>query len=316
MTLLDVKHQIKSRELLPCYIFTGEEIGIMSIYIKKIAEVANAQLMYADTVSSIVQTNAGSSILNKRKVYVIHDDTDFLKEEKVWDRFINGEALKNNILILAFYTLDKRSKFYKMYSNTIVEFTRLNSSILSVYLKREIALSDSNIEKLIEVCDNDYSRMFLEADKIKQYACFGEEHGYDVTYDEAFRDLLSDGTIRQKPYDAIFDFVDAVLRHQVRRAYTLLENCTAIGEHPLALLSVLYTNAKQVLQVQSCGDGDIAHSTGLTPWQIKVAKSKAGTYRNGDLVWLIRTIQSVESGIKSGKIDEDIAVDYVLTNIL
>lgn len=316
MTLLDVKHQIKSRELLPCYCFTGEEIGIMSIYIHKIAEVLDAQLVNADTVSEIVQNNTGLSLIRQRKIYVIHDDADFLKQEKIWDRFMNGEALKNDTLILVFNSLDKRSKFYKTYSDTIVEFTRLNSSILSVYLKREIALLDSNIEKLIEVCDNDYSRMFLEADKIKQYACFGEEHGYDVTYDEAFRDLLSDGTIHQNPYDAIFDFVDAVLRHQVKRAYVLLENCNAIGEHTLALLSVLYTNAKQTLQLQSCGDSDIASSTGLTPWQIKMAKSRAGVYRNGDLVYLMRVIQDTERKIKQGQIEEEYAVDYVLTNIL
>ena len=316
VNILDVKAQIKTKNLSSCYIFTGEEIGIMSIYIKKIAEVANGQLVYGDTVSSIVQSTANSSLFSRRKIYVIHNDSDFLKEEKIWDRFISGEALKNDILVLAFYTLDKRSKFYKTYSDTIVEFTRLNKTILSTYLKREVALSDINCEQLIDICGSDYSRMLLEADKIRQYAVAAEIEGYDISDNEAFVELVRAGAIYKAPYDAIFDFVEAVLRHQVRRAYELLRNCTAIGEHPLALLSVLYTNAKQVLQVQSCGDGDVAKSTGLTPWQVKNAKNKAGVYRNGDLVWLMRTIQETESGIKSGKIEEDIAVDYVLTNIL
>lgn len=314
MNVLDVKHQIATKELLPFYCFTGEEIGIMRIYINKIAEAANGQIIHADRVADILYTGANTTLISSCKIFVIHDDPDFLKHDEIWEDYINGKVLKNNILILTFNSLDKRSKFYKTYNLSITEFNRLNSSILSVYLRRMIDLTDTEIEKLIEVCDSDYSRLCLEVDKIKQYT---DSCGKNMTYSEAFNNLLQDGTIYRSPDDAIFDFVDAVLKHQVNRAYSLLDDSYAIGEHKLALLSVLYTNTKQVLQVQSCpNDVDISSTTGLTDWQIKCAKAKVGFYKNGDLVYIMRIIQETERKIKQGLIEEDYAVDYVLANIL
>ena len=135
-------------------------------------------------------------------------------------------------------------------------------------------------------------------------------------YDEAFEKLLKDGTIYEPPYDAVFDFVDAVLRGQVNRAFNLLSQSYESGEATMVLLSVLYNNAKAVLQVQTCESKDIGKATGLTGWQIKNAIDKKGVYTDRDLENILRTIQKVESGIKAGRIDEAIAMDYVLVRCL
>lgn len=137
-----------------------------------------------------------------------------------------------------------------------------------------------------------------------------------MTYDEAFEKLLVDGTIYQPPKDAIFDFVDAVLRHEVNKSFELLGECYNIGEATMVMLSVLFNNTKNVLQVQACNNSDIAKSTGLTGWEIKLAKEKLGYYDDDYLVYMLRQIQKIESGIKQGKIDEDIAMQYLLSVIL
>ena len=312
MDINDVKQHIKNKKLLPFYCFTGEEVGIMRIYIHKMAECVNAELVFVDTVSSIVYNIMNNSLIAGCKIFVIHNDLEFLKHDDVWEDFVTGKVQKNNVLILAFNSLDKRSKFYKTYDLSIVEFKRLNSSILSVYAHKEIDLSDKNMNTLIDICENDYSRLFLEIDKIKHYAM-----AKSIDSDTAFTILLNDGNIYCPPHDAIFDFVDAVLRHQVSRVYNLLEESYATGEHKLALLSVLYSNTKQMLQVQSCPkDADVSATTGLTDWQIKCARNKIGFYKIGDLVYIMRIIQDTEKGIKQGRIEEDYAVDYVLANIL
>lgn len=312
MDILEVKQHIKNKQLLPFYCFTGEETGIMRICINKMAECINAELVFADTVADILYSSMNTSLITGRKIFVIRDDLEFLKHEDVWSDFTDGKMQKNNILILTLQALDKRSKFYKTYESTITEFKRLNSSILSTYLKHEINLSEQNTKSLIEICENDYSRMLLEADKIKNYSDVE-----NVDNDTAFIKLVNDGTINRPPQDAIFSFVDAVLRHQVNRAYELLMDCYAIGESRLALLSVLYTNAKQMLQVQSCPSGaDVSKTTGLTGWQIKCAREKIGFYKIGDLVYIMRIIQNTEKGIKQGRIEEEVSVDCVLANIL
>lgn len=137
-----------------------------------------------------------------------------------------------------------------------------------------------------------------------------------LNYDKAFEELVEQGAIHVPPKDAIFDFVDAVLRRQVSRAYNLLEQCYAVGEANMVILSVLYTNAKQLLQVQSCDSRDIAKSTGLTAWQIKCAKERVGHYRIGELVYILRKIQSIQKGIITGQIEDSMSVEYLLVNIL
>lgn len=137
-----------------------------------------------------------------------------------------------------------------------------------------------------------------------------------ISYDEAFEILVKDGTIYEPPYDAIFDLVDAILDRKVNLTYNLLGQSYAVGEATFIMLSVLYNNTKALLQVQSCTSKDISKSTGLTGWQIKNAQRHLGKYRIGELVSLLKTIYKVQNGIKTGEIDEDIAMDYILTNIL
>ena len=160
-------------------------------------------------------------------------------------------------------------------------------------------------------CDGDIATE--EVDKIKQYAKgFSGNYGFD----NFFQMLVGNGTIYQPPKDAIFDFVDAVLKGKSAKSFELLRNCYGVGESPIVLLSVLYNNVKQVLQVQSCQSKDVVKTTGLSAWQVKCAKEKCGYYSIGDLVYFLKLIRRVEKGIKTGEIEEGIAVDYVLVNML
>ena len=139
-----------------------------------------------------------------------------------------------------------------------------------------------------------------------------------MTYDEAFEILLKDGTIYQPPKDVMFDWVDAVLKRKINDAFRLYAECERKGVSVLVMLSVLYTNTKQVLQVQDCmrEHADIAKSTGLSSYQIKLAKEKCGHYGIGELVYMLKCIRTTEVGIKTGKVDEKTAIPRLLVDIL
>lgn len=137
-----------------------------------------------------------------------------------------------------------------------------------------------------------------------------------MTYDEAFEILLKDGTIYKPPYDAIFDLVDAILDRKVNRAFDLLQQAYAVGEATMVMLSVLYNNAKAVLQVQTYRGKDISKGTGLSVWQIKKAREHCGKYSDDDLIYIVQLVQKIESGIKSGAIEESFAIEYLLVHIL
>ncbi len=315
MTVQEVKTQIRNKSVKSFYIFTGPESKVIDIYIGKIAECRKLEVIRADSISEIYSKFLSKSLVTNNYCYVLYDDKELLTQDKLWDLLDVENVQGNNVVILVLSNVDKRGKFYKHFKDVIVEFEHLPENVLIKYIKKELPLSDKNCKKLIEICESDYNRILLELDKIKQYKAY-DIFEDDNESDTAFSELLSQGVIYQPPKDAIFDFVDCVLKHKVNQSFELLQNCRGVGESNIVILSVLYNNVKQVLQVQSCQSKDTSKTTGLTAWQVKCAKEKCSYYTIGDLVYFLRLIRKVEKGIKTGEIDESISVDYVLVNML
>lgn len=307
-----IKSYIQQKNVPDFLIFTGPEWAVQKIYINMIAQVMNLNIKYADGMKDIYGTLQNRSFIATNSLYVIRDDKDIITNEKLQEQIKNG-LIGNNILILLLTTVDKRTKFYKAYKDTITEFEPLKPSILAKYIQKEISLSDKHIEKLMEVCEYDYGRCLLEIDKIKQ--CMKATRAEDMP-NNTFGLLMSDGTIYQPPKDAIFDLVDAILDRKVNESFDLLRQSYAVGEATMVMLSVLYNNAKAVLQVQSCSSSDISKSTGLTGWQINNAKKHCGKYSISELVDIMRIVQQCEKGIKTGEIEEQYVMEYILTSIL
>ena len=311
MDLLRLKNQIKNNEFDHIYIFAGDEWKVQQIYIEQMTKVIGNRV-YLDSVSELVQKLSNKLFNSARTLYLLRDDKEFMTNEKAQKRVL--ETLSDNVLILLVSSVDKRTKFYKTYSESFVEFSTLEHAVLKRYVQKQIKLSDRNTERLMEVCENNYGRILLEIDKIKQLQEWNTAP--NISADDCFEVLLNEKVIYQPPYDAVFDFVDEVLRRNTAVAFDLYEQCKAIGESTLVMLSVLYTNAKQVLQVQSCKSSDVAKSTGLTAWQIKKAREKLNRYSIGELVYMLKLIHSVEKGIKTGRMEEQYAIQYVLVNVM
>lgn len=313
METSSLKQDIKTNNIKSYYIFTGEEVKVQDIYIEKLAN--GKPIKRIDSFGDVAKKLNSGMLISIPKCYVIRDDIEFTKEESIWSN-LEG-IIGQNLIIWVFTSIDKRSKFYKHFKDLICEFNHLSEDILLKYVQKEIDLSDRNTRELIQICENDYARILLEVDKIKHWRDnYAKDKELPIPYDGAYLTLRNDGTIYQPPRDAIFMWVDAVLKRQKLAAFGLLQECIEIGEASLTLISVLYNNAKQVLQVQSCESKDIVNTSGLTAWQIKCAKEKAGHYTNRELVNMLRIIQEVEKNIKVGLIPEELAVPYILVSTL
>lgn len=137
-----------------------------------------------------------------------------------------------------------------------------------------------------------------------------------LDYDKAFEILLKSGTIHQPPKDAIFDFVDAILDRSLKKVWALKKDCELVGEATMVMLTVLYNNAKAVLQVQACKHSDVGKVTGLTGWQIMNAKKHLNKYSEKELKHILRICHRCQRGIVVGKIEEEFVMDYLLVNVL
>lgn len=312
MNLPQLKEQLKQKSVSPLYIFFGPDTAIMDVYIEKIANTMGVAASRVDAVSQIYSKLQNRSIMKSASCYVIRDDKEYTQQEKVWEGMIAGVSQGDNVIILVYTAMDKRGKFYKRHADIMTEFEPMSAEVLAKHIKKQIGLSEKNGTQLAEMCACDYGRTMLECDKLQHLSAAKQ-----ITADAAFAIALQDKLIYVPPQDAIFELVDSVCRRQSTRSFSLWSELQQRKESPLAVISLLYTNFRSMMLVQSAGSGpNICDRTGLTPWQVKLAKEKEGSYTVSELVGRLRAIRAVEKGIKTGAVDQDLSVEYLLAQIL
>lgn len=316
MKLSDLHKQIVSKDIDKVLLLYGEETAIMNIYLDKIYKVTKSDVVHADTVreayAKLVQRRITSGA---SRLFIVRDDTDFLKADKDWGKVFTTADNSNDRLVVVYSSIDKRSKFYKQHQEKLCEFEKLNAAMLAKYVGAILpGMRRSQQEQFAELCECSYSRILLEADKVKLFAQATEQKDYGYCIEQ----LVKQGAIYQPIGDITFQFTDAILTRNKRETAKYLMQAKSIGESEILTLSVLYNGFKQILMVQGLGSdqSDAVKRTGLTPWQVKTAKEKQGHYSIAELVNALKVITDVERGIKTGTIDADVAVDYTIVNIM
>ena len=167
MDVTTLKAKIKSKQLPSYLIFSGDEWKVQEIYIKQISIAVGKELKRIECITDIYSQLKNKSFIQKSYIYVVRDDKDLMQNEKLQNQI--ESLLGDNILIHLLTNVDKRTKFYKAYKDVICDFERLSDAMLKKYILKEIKLSESNIQRLIDICEHDYGRILLEIDKIKRY---------------------------------------------------------------------------------------------------------------------------------------------------
>lgn len=311
MQLYELKQELKNKKLKNLYIFNGLEAGLRDIYVKKIVDCAKTPLLHTDTIKSILSSLQNYSLFHDRTIYYISGDKDILEAENMWSglKQIDGPV----IVILVFDNLRKTSKFYKFFEKEIVDFDRMTVEQLSKLIKKELNLSDRFANILAELCERDYSRLLLECNKLKHFI---QAYKYD-NQDQAFIDAVNSGLIYQGPKDVIFELVNDVLNNSKNKAFENLKEYKELNDNPIGLFSLLYSNFRQLLMVQGLDSKqNIADRTGLTGFQVKLAIERSGIYTLSQIVKALEVLQDMDTGIKTGAIEADIAAELALCMIL
>lgn len=308
MTIIDLKDQIVKNNLSNFYIFTGNEIGIINIYLKQMSNKLSIPITRADSVLSILGLCQGGSLFgDSTGFYVIRDDKDFMKQEQLFDTI--KTSIRKNVIVLLYDKIDSRLKFGKHFKDDIVPFEKLAPNVLKSYIKKAIDLSDKNIETLIGVCNGSYDMCMLEIDKIKQYS-------KDANYNVSFEELVNCGVIYQPEETDVFKFTDAVCNKNKKLAFELEQVLMDNNNSSINILGTLYNSLKSIMLIQVCESKNISEVTGLDNRLIYFNKRYVGKYSSSELVSAIKLISKVIDGVKSGWIDDMYATKYILVNIL
>jgi len=305
MTLLELKQDIINHTLKHFYIFVGDEIGIMNIYLEKMSNTIQLSPQRVDSVQE-VYTNLGSSLFGRTDgFYIVREDKEFMKSDT---NIIDD--LGGSYLILLCATTDSRLKFFKTYKDNIVVFEKLAPEVLKRYIFRECNLSENALDTLCDLTDCSYDVSMLECDKINQLAEY-----QNITVNEAFGILLKQGAIYHKEEYDVFKFTDAVLNRRFKDALHIAQVLSDSGVQSVTMLGALYNSIKNLLLVQVCESDDIEKVTGIDGKQIYFIKKHVGKFSTKTLINAVHLIGETVEGVKSGIIEEPYAVKFVLVHL-
>lgn len=317
MTIIDLKNQIMKNCLTNVYIFVGEEIGIMNIYLNQMAKTLNMPVTRAESVASIYAECTSKSMFgNTTGFYVIRNDKDITKEEKAYQSL--SKDIGKNVIVLLYDKVDSRLKFGKFFKDQTITFEKLAPNVLKSYVKKACpGLSNKNCEHLIELCNGSYDLCMLEIDKILHYQeTTYDRDDYKDSVDHCFDVLLKSGVIYQPEESDVFKWTEAVCNRNHKEAFKLERVLRDNGTQSINMLGTLYNSMKSVMLIQCCTGQHVCEITGLDNRQVYFNKKYVGKYKTGELVRNVKLISRVVDGIKNGLYDDTYATRFVLCNIL
>lgn len=309
MLISDLKNGIVTGNINNFHIFTGEEEGIMDIYINQIAKKKNLTIKWADSMQEVCKLANLKSLVTVKYLYLVRQDNAILNQENLWLLMRN---FVGNYVVLIQPQINKKNKFYKEFEDLTVKFDKLSTEQLSQYGKKFCpGLSLDKIEKLCGWCGNSYLRLLNELDKVSTLA-----KTMKISNDSSFDMLDADkGIFKEREFD-VFNYVNKIL---TRNSYACYYDKDYVKSQQceILLVSLLTASFRNLVLLKNDGGGKgVCERTGLTGWQIKCAIEVDEYFNIDECEKLLLFLQETEVKIKTGVLSPEITLDYILAEIL
>lgn len=258
-----------------------------------------------------------NSIFIEKKFFIVKS---VFSNREFKEKFLENvkNFINSNNLIL-FYEEDEISQddlFFKLIKKIgkVQEFKPLNEEKLKVWAKREIEGRGGKIElqaleKLIEFIGNDLWQLSNEIEKLINYKNNKIIQTKDI-------ELL----VKPKIEVDIFKTIDAISSKNKRRALQLLHKHLKKGDNPLYLISMINFQFRNLLIIKELIEKHqpyylILKKTQLNPFIVKKSYQQSSKFTFSELKKIYRKIFEVEFSVKTGKVEPEIAIDLLITEI-
>ena len=309
MRLSQLKELVGSHDVPHYNIWFGEDQKILDIYIDLVSK--DYQLIYLDSVNEAYNRVIKRTLDKKPEMYVVTDDTAYRTAEDKWGLVEKTFNASSDILIVRYNKFDKKLKIYTRNKEACTEFENLSKDVCVKHILEMVkGLDLNNAEDLASRCGYDYGLILSETHKITCVRRCNKDKDVDTIYS----DMCRTGAIYSQIDDITFEVSNSILYGAPERAHKMIDLAKQKSEPPLLIISLLYNGFRNMLAVQGAGKNgeNLVERTGLSMGQIGAAKRNLGAYNIKELERNMLICQKAESDLKTGRLDEDIALDYVL----
>lgn len=229
-----------------------------------------------------------------------------------------GPALggKDIVIVYEDCPADQRTKFFKALQKhaKCQEFKYLQLAMLKKWVAEEFnnnkaKINPDALDLLVSFVGSDLWQMANEINKLSNYrkdSVVGKE---DI-------ELL----VKPNAENDIFKTIDALASKNKKLALSLLHKHLDGGEVPLYLLSMIAYQFRNILIIKELQDtktpyGLIAKKSGLHPFVVQKSYYLCNQFSMPELKKIYQKIFQIDSDIKTGKIEAEVALDLLLAEI-
>jgi len=233
----------------------------------------------------------------------------FAKSEEVI-LFYEEEIKKDKF----FQTLKKFSEYQEF---QLLDGERLKNWVKKEFKKYQAKIDSAVLEKLIEFVGNDLWQM---ANEIKKLVAYKTGHNQITTVTKLCPEIEREDVellVKSKIEIDIFKTIDAIAAKNKKRALKLLKAHLEKGDSPLYLLSMINFQFRNLLIIKDLIEKNLSpySFTDIHPYVIKKSISLLGKFSFSELKKIYQKIFEVDLDIKTGKIEPEMALDLLITEI-
>lgn len=283
MDMNTLKQQIASNTYPHKLVFVGEEYYLQKQFINLITKTISGVYHYYNEYSDIEDDIKTNSFFDEPQVYVIKNSNYMLKNYK---KFLELEVPNDKVLILIYDEIDAKKEFFKEIKDFLYEFNKMGEKQLKMIIGKFLELNNRNSSLLCEMVDNDCSRLVSEINKLailKKTMSFLNDN-------DLFNYAMKEELIYREEKSNLISLRESILDNDYNKAFEINNSFEKDSNDIFKLINSLYDEIKKLWLKQS----------------------------NNEIKYLLQEkvefLQKLDRDIKSGKIDNNIAFDYLILN--
>jgi DNA polymerase-3 subunit delta len=259
-----------------------------------------------------------NSMFAEKKLIILKSTFGDLKfQEEFLENIKNLEDIKDIVIVYEDNAADKRTKFFKALQKhaKCQEFNSLQPALLKKWVaiefdKNKIKINTDAIDLLCSFVKNDLWRMEKEINKLSNYKMA------DAVVNKEDVELL----VKPDVDNDIFKTIDALASKDKKQALFLLHKHLENGDAPLYLLSMISYQFRNLLILKELQESQqpyaqIVKKSGLHPFVAQKTYYLCNQFSMDKLKKIYHKIFQVDSDIKTGKIDPELSLDLLLSEI-
>lgn len=314
---------IKTNDFKNIYLLYGEEEYLKKQYRQKLQD---ALISPDDTVNlnfyegknisvqELIDQAETMPFFADRRLLVI-EDSGFFKSASVELAEYLEQVPETTYFLFVESEVDKRQKMYKAVQKKgrIVEFAAQKEDtlirwILGILKKENKNITRSSMELLLEKTGTDMNNIAMELEKLLNYTM-----DRDVITAEDIESICTTQTVNK-----IFDMINAVADGNRKKALDMYYDLLALKEPPMRILFLLtrqFNLLMQTKELQSTGYDakTIAAKLAIQPFVARNCTRQASAFSLEKLKMLVKSCVDAEEAVKTGNLNEKLAVELILT---